>query len=82
MSSVANYILMVLTQGTCHIYYDDSSFDEKVILDAKDREPVFGLQSCLSSEHWLRVRDKTVEWRVQSETFTDTAWVSREDVSD
>lgn len=51
-------------------------------IDAGDREPVFGLQSCLADEQWLTVRQRTATWRVEGKSYTDTAWISRQDISE
>ena len=61
-----HHLTIVLT-GSCKILHDEADEDitrEADLIESGDREPVFGLQSCLANAAWLTVQRRTALWKV------------------
>ena len=72
--------MTILLHGTCKIIHGEGQEHMDSLVNDNDREPVFGLQSCLPHEQWKSVRQRTAKWKVRAEDHVDTAWVSRDDI--
>lgn len=57
------YHLTIVLTGSCKILPADD--EEEILVESGDREPVFGLQSCLANADWRRVTARTARWKVR-----------------
>ena len=83
--------LIIILSGTVRIYRDTNEYPvdmpeelrPEIMTEAVasgDREPIIGFASCLSTEQWNKVTNRTSDWVVVAETYVDTAWVARQDI--
>ena len=61
--------------------YDGQQVDGKppggIVVTSTDHTPFIGLAACLGDEQLTRVKQRTDQWAVDSDSYCDTLWVRR-----